>query len=464
MNAEARILVVDDDPGVGDAIRRVLQRTGRRVTVVSTGEAALQRLHENEYALVLCDLRLPDLDGQELIETISRLHPTTETIMITAHGSVAAAVEAIRAGAYDFLEKPIRRIHLVRSVERALERHDLVKQNLQLQARLRQEQGAQPLIGESAAIRALRAAIEQIAPTSVSVLLQGESGTGKEVVADMIHLMSDRADRRMVKISCAAIPGQLLESELFGYEPGAFTGATSSKPGKFEMAQLGTLFLDEIAEMDPQLQAKLLRVLQDGRFQRLGGTRTLTVDVRIIAATNADLETLLREGRFREDLYYRLNVVNLHLVPLRERREDIPLLASHFLRRYAQRFGKPVRSISPGAMDRLVEHDWPGNVRELENVVQRAVAMASGEEIGEGEIGLLCRSARASGPGTVCFPVGTPLREVEERMILETVGRCGGNREAAARVLGISPRTIHRRLGPRQQRRSPREEGACGEG
>jgi len=353
----------------------------------------------------------------------------------------------MRLGAYDFIQKPLDRAELLKAVGKALEKRQLATENRQLREQLHQQRTEESLVGNSPAIVALKKMLRQIAPTDVSVLIHGESGTGKEVVADVIHALSQRHGQPIVKISCAAIPETLLESELFGYERGAFTGASNAKPGKFECAHAGTLFLDEIAEMSPALQAKLLRVLQDGRFQRLGSTRDIQIDVRVISATHVDIQKAIREGRFREDLYYRLNVVQVFLPPLRERREDIPLLADYFLKKYAARMQKDVRIIAADALDQLLAHSWPGNVRELENTLQRAIAVIGGDSIqsfqltpalgGPPRVGVL-------GP-SVLLPVGTTLAEAENKLVSATLAECGGDKEKAAHLLGISSRTLYRR-------------------
>jgi two-component system response regulator HydG len=356
----------------------------------------------------------------------------------------------MRLGAYDFIEKPLDRAALVRAVRKAVEKQQLAAENRRLRDELEQRRGAEALIGNSPGMVAIKKLLHQIAPTDVSVLIQGESGTGKEVVADALHQLSPRRDAAILKISCAAIPDALLESELFGYERGAFTGAGNAKQGKFELADGGTLFLDEIAEMSTQLQAKLLRVLQDGSFQRLGSTKNIHVDMRLISASHVDLPQAIAQKKFREDLYYRLNVVHITIPPLRERQEDIPLLANHFVRKYASRMQKEIRAIAPEAMQQLLQHPWPGNVRELENAIQRAIAVAQDDTI---RSFILCAPAASSAGGptasvtgaNVTIPIGTPLAQVENRLISETLTLCGGDKEKAARLLGVSSRTLYRR-------------------
>ena len=381
MTARSHILLVDDDERLRNAAGKVLTAEGYRIVSAASGREALERLNQETVALVVSDLRLPDLDGIALLKRIRELRPEAEVVMITGHGSVEKAVEAMRLGAYDFIQKPLDSTALLKTVAKALEKQRLTSENRRLRQQLQQRRGVDALIGDSPAMRAVKKLIRQIAATDVNVLIQGESGTGKEIVADALHLLSERRNKPLLKISCAAIPETLLESELFGYERGAFTGALASKPGKFELADGGTLLLDEIAEMSPQLQAKLLRVLQDGCFQRLGGTKEIRGNVRLLCATHADIPKAMAEEKFRHDLYYRINTVQITLPPLRERREDIPLLAGHFLGRFAAEMGKDVRIIYPQALDQLRTHTWPGNVRELEHVIQRAVALAGGDDI-----------------------------------------------------------------------------------
>ena len=382
MAARSHILLVDDDERLRNAAGKVLAAEGYRVVSAASGREALEVLKQEAVALVISDLRLPDLDGIALLKQARELLPEAEVVMITGHGSIEKAVEAMRLGAYDFIQKPLDSAALLKTVAKALEKQRLderepaVAPPASATAGRRGAHRRQPRQCE-----AVKQLIRQIAPTDVNVLIQGESGTGKEIVADAFHNLSGRRAQPLVKISCAAIPETLLESELFGHERGAFTGATAARPGKFELADGGTLLLDEIAEMSPQLQAKLLRVLQDGSFQRLGGTKEIQVNVRVLCATHADIPKAIAEGKFRHDLYYRINTVQIVLPPLRERREDIPLLAGHFLSRFAADMGKDIRAIAPAALDQLLAHTWSGNVRELEHVIQRAVALCDGETI-----------------------------------------------------------------------------------
>ncbi len=448
MARRAEILLVDDEEALCTAAEKILVKEGYRVNTVNTAQDGLAKFEAEGADLLITDLLLPDLDGIALLKRAKELRPTIEVIVITGHGTVERAVEAMRLGAYDFIEKPLDRMALVKAVSKAIEKQRLADENRRLREELQQQRGEEALIGNSEGMVAVKKLIRQIAPTDVSVLVQGESGTGKEIVADVIHHLSQRRGKPIVKISCAAIPETLLESELFGYERGAFTGAAGSKPGKFELADGGTLFLDEIAEMTPQLQAKLLRVLQDGRFQRLGSTRDIQVDVRVISATHIDIQTAISEKEFREDLFYRLNVVNVALPPLRQRQDDIPLLADYFLKKYAARMQKDVRAMAPAALDQLLRHTWPGNVRELENAMQRAIAVATGDMIGSFQLTPLISTATAGqslGPA-VTIPIGTTMAEAEERIITGTLNHCDGDKEKAAKLLGISSRTLYRRF------------------
>lgn len=453
MPKRAEILLIDDEEALRNAAEKILQREGYRISSCPNAKEGLDKFASEGADLLITDLKLPDHDGIEVLRRAKELRPTVEVIVITGHGTVETAVEAMRLGAYDFIEKPLDPPLLLKAVAKAVDRHRLASENRQLREQLERQSGVEALVGNTPAMQQVKQLVRKMASIDVSVLIRGESGTGKEIVADLIHQLSERKERSIVKISCAAIPENLLESELFGYERGAFTGAVSSKPGKFELAHGGTLFLDEIAEMSPQLQAKLLRVLQDGRFQRVGGTKDIQVDVRILSATHVDIGKAIKDGKFREDLYYRLNVMTITLPALRQRREDIPLLANHFLGKHATRMHKEVRTIAPSAMEELIAYPWPGNVRELENVVQRAIAMASDDTVTgfhlaptvEGE----AVPANPMGP-SITIPLGTPLSEIEERVIHETLRLCDGVKEKAAKLLGVSSRTLQRRFAEKE--------------
>ncbi|MFN3476031.1 MAG: sigma-54-dependent transcriptional regulator [Candidatus Methylomirabilales bacterium] len=440
------ILVADDDQGHREALERILVKEGYDVLLAEDGRAALDLLRKRPVDLLLADLKMPGMSGLELLKATKAMNPEVEVIVVTGYGSIEEAVLAMKEGAYDFLTKPVKRVSLLKAIEKALERQTLVRENRALKLRLKEIQTRGGIIGTSPAIQRILDLVQQIAPSSATVLIQGESGTGKEVIAKAIHQGSPRRERPFVKVNCAALPETLLESELFGYERGAFTGAVTSKPGRFELAHGGTLFLDEVGDLSLATQAKLLRVLQEGEFERLGGTKTLQVDVRIVAATNQDLAQAVKEKRFREDLYYRLNVITITLPPLRERREDIPLLAQHFLMLYARRNNKMIKGFSREAFDLLVDYPWPGNVRELENAIERAVVLSRDEVI---DVDDLPEALVGEAPGerAITIPLGTPLEEVERRLIEETLRHTKGDKTLAAKLLGIASRTIYRKLG-----------------
>ncbi len=443
--ARIRVLVVDDDQAIREALSRTLEKLGYDAEAVGDGQAGLDRLRQGGVHILLADLKMPKLSGQELLKAAKAIAPDIEVIVITGHGTVEDAVEAMKEGAYDFITKPFKRVQIEKTITKAAEKQALVLQNRALQERLDDLQAGGQIIGRSPVMLRTLDLVNQVAPSTATVLIQGESGTGKELIANAIHHGSPRRDRPFIKVSCAALPETLLESELFGYERGAFTGATARKEGRFELADGGTLFLDEIGELSPATQAKLLRVLQEGEFERLGATRTLKVDVRLVAATNADLTALVREKRFREDLFYRLNVITIPLPPLRERREDIPLLAHHFLRRFAARNAKSVVGFTDETMDLLEGYTWPGNVRELENVIERAVVLTRSNMISPADLPeAIVGSEQAT--RHLVVPIGTPLEEVEDRLIEETLRYAKGDKTLAAKLLGIATRTIYRRV------------------
>jgi two-component system response regulator HydG len=440
------LLVVDDDPAVRESLERTLKREGYRVVVASDGQAGLEQLKDGSVDLVLADLKMPGLSGLELLRAAKSVAGGVDVIMLTAFGTVEEAVQAMKDGAYDFLTKPFQRAQLIRLIRKALERRALIAENRALQQRLNDllRQGA--VIGASPAFQRMMTLIEQVASSSATVLVQGESGSGKELAARAIHERSTRRAGPFVAVNCAALPETLLESELFGYERGAFTGAAGRKEGRFELADGGTLFLDEVADLSPVTQPKILRVLQEGEFERLGGTRTLKVDVRILAASNQDLAQLVRDKRFREDLYYRLNVITITVPPLRERREDIPLLAHHFLRVYAAKNNRKLDGFSEEAMARLEGYAWPGNVRELENAVERAVVLARGSLIEVQDLPSIVVEGRPPADWVKAIPLGTPLAEVEQRLLEETLRQTKGNKTLAAKLLGIDPKTVFRKV------------------
>jgi two-component system response regulator HydG len=440
-----RVLVVDDDAAIREALSRTLEKLGYEVVLAEDGQAGLDRLRGGGVHILLADLQMPKVSGQELLRAAKTLAPDVEVIVITGHGTVEDAVEAMKEGAYDFITKPFKRVQLERTIRRAAEKQGLVLQNRRLQQQLDELQETGQIIGASPVMRKTLDLVSQVAPSAATVLIQGESGTGKELIAGAIHHGSPRRDRPFIKVSCAALPETLLESELFGYERGAFTGAVTRKEGRFELADGGTLFLDEISELTPAMQAKLLRVLQEGEFERLGATRTIKVDVRLVAATNADLAARVREKRFREDLFYRLNVIAIQLPPLRERQEDIPLLAQHFLRRYAAKNAKAIAGFAEETLDVLQTYAWPGNVRELENVIERAVVLTRSPLITPADLPETLTGSEQAARHLV-ISIGTPLEEAEDRLIEETLRYTKGDKTLAAKLLGIATRTIYRRV------------------
>jgi two-component system response regulator HydG len=384
------------------------------------------------------------MDGVELLKRTKAADQEIEVILITGHGTVEVAVEAIKEGAYDFITKPVKKAQLLHAVEKASERQYLTRENKELRSQLNQN-GSRRFVHSSAEMRNIARMVEQVAPSTATVLITGDSGTGKEVIADAIHAASPRRGKPLIKVSCAALPETLLEAELFGYEKGAFTGAHARKEGRFELAHGGTLFLDEIGEISPAVQVKLLRVLQDQKFERLGGTRTIDADVRILAATNKDLQKEVEERRFREDLFYRLNVISIRIPALRERKDDIQLLAMHFLKTYADRNQKKVEGFTEDAMLALTSYDWPGNVRELENAIERAVVFTTGTMV---PLSVLPQNVSTFGESkhSLTFKIGTPLRELERKAIEITLQHARGDKNLAARLLGVATRTIYRHL------------------
>ena len=444
----ATLLVADDDPGLRESLQRTLTRAGHRVLLAPDGRAALEQLQSGGVDLVLTDLKMPGLTGLELLRAAKEVAPDVDVILLTAFGTVEEAVSAMKDGAYDFLTKPFRGEQLLKLVTKALERRQLIQQNRALQKQLEALRGKGQIIGASPAFRRTMTLVEQVADSSANVLIQGESGTGKELVARRIHELSPRHAGPFVAVNCAALPETLLESELFGYEKGAFTGAAGRKEGRFELADAGTLFLDEVADLSLVTQPKILRVLQEGEFEHLGGTRTLRVDVRIVAATNADLATRVREKKFREDLYYRLNVINVHVPPLRERRDDIRMLVQHFVRLYAAKNNRRLEGLSEDAMRRLETYGWPGNVRELENVIERGVVLTRGALIDVQDLPHEIAGGEAQGAVSqgISALIGVPLGEIERRLLEETLRVTGGNKTRAAQLLGIDVRTVARKL------------------
>jgi two-component system response regulator HydG len=441
------VLIVDDQESIRVALSRMLSKEGYEVFLAESGELALDILRDKKINVMLSDLKMHKMDGLRLLKASKLIKPEVEVILITAHGTIEKAVGAMKDGAYDFITKPFKKIVITNMIRKAVEKQALVVENKYLHEQLahsEQDRHAD-IIGQSDAMCDVIKLAEQVAPSQASVLIQGESGTGKEAIASLIHSIGARMDKPFIKVSCAALPDTLLESELFGYEKGAFTGAVNQKEGRFELAHNGTLFLDEVGEITPSIQVKLLRVLQEGEFERLGGTRVIKSNVRIISATNVDLANAIKEKKFREDLFYRLNVITIDIPPLRERREDIPLLISHFLEIYQKKNNKRIDGISEEAQDIMTGYRWPGNVREIKNVIERAVVLTQDRVITQKDLpGNISNSNIEDRKFSI--PFGTPLREIERKVIVETLKRSKGDKEVTAKLLGITPRTIYRKM------------------
>lgn len=438
---ERKVLLVDDDPDVLEMTADVLRRNGYAVVTAQNGTEALEWLRRDEIPVVVTDLRMPGMSGEQLLDAVLQRHPDTQVIILTGYGTIPSAVEAIKKGAADYLTKPLAPDQLLLALERLFERLRLEEENRHLREQLARQAGDAVILGESKAIRQVLALIDKVAPTDATVLLQGESGVGKELVAKAVHFRSKRRHKPFVKVSCAAIPESLLEVELFGREKGAYTDATEAKPGRFELAHQGTMFLDEVGDLTPAMQAKLLRVLQEREFERVGGTQTIRVDVRIIAATNKDLMDAVQRGVFREDLFYRLNVVPIYIPPLRERKEDIPSLVEAFIARFCAEMEKPTMTVADDAMQVLLDYDWPGNVRELQNVLERAVILAEEPVIRARDLHFLFAQRQAT-PNPTVFS----LRHAEMEQIIKVLKLTKGNKTEAARLLGITRDTLYRKL------------------
>jgi two-component system response regulator HydG len=443
------LLIVDDDSSNLESLQKVFDSEGYRVLTASGGKDALETVRKQRVDVILTDLMMPDMDGLDLLRSVKTVSPESEVVLMTAYGTVERAVTAMKQGAYDFVTKPFKKIQITRGVRRAMEKQVLLRENRTLRNRLESRENERIIIGNSFGMRRLLDMLRQVAGSEAGVLFLGESGTGKELFARQLHLWSRRADKVFIPFNCAALPRDLAEAELFGHEKGAFTGAHKERSGLFREADGGTLFLDEVGEMDPALQGKLLRVLQEGEVRPVGGARPVQVDVRIVAATKSDLETAVKEGRFRGDLYYRLNVIRIDLPPLRERREDIPLLADTFLKRFAAKNRRAIDGISQGAMEVLSTYDWPGNVRELENAIERAVVLNKGTTLVEEDLPEHIFKEGAAGT-SITLPVGISMEEMEKVVLAETLKVTRGNKRLAAHLLGISLRTVYRIL-ERQQ-------------
>jgi len=440
VNRKAKILVVDDEAVVRESLVDWLNNAGYQVFAAGDGSQAMEIVNKERIGIVIADLVMPGMDGIELMKRVKEMFPGTEVIIITAYGSIPTAIAAMKEGAYDYIEKPFcpERVELL--IKKLVEHQGLIEENLALRQRLEERYRFENIIAKSHKMQRIFEVVTTVAPTNATVLITGESGTGKELVARAIHNLSPRRDKPFVAVSCAALPESLLESELFGHEKGSFTGAIAQRKGRFELAHKGTLFLDEIGEISANVQVHLLRVLEEREFTRVGGTQTIKSDVRLISATNKDLKEAVRRGEFRDDLYYRLNVVTIQLPPLRERVEDIPLLAQHFLNKFALENQKVVTTFSPDAMDFLMKYEWPGNVRELENAIERAVVLAKNSTITAADLSL------QNLPSPRQASAGKSLEEVEKDHILSVLAETRRNYSKAARVLGITRMTLYNKI------------------
>lgn len=445
MKQETRILVVDDEINIRNALVTILEKAGYLAQGADSAESALTLMKEAPSDLLITDVRMPGIGGIPLVPRIKSLWPATEIIVITAYGSIETAVEAMRLGAYDFLTKPIDRERFSIVVQKALDRHRLAVENEDLRHQLETRNRIEEMIGESEAMRRIHHVIGMVAKNDVTILIGGESGTGKELVARAIHQQSQRSNGPFITMNCGALPESLFESELFGYEKGAFSGAVGTKPGRFEMADEGTLFLDELGELPLKAQVDFLRVLETGEFRRLGGKNLITVNTRIIAATNRNLPHMVETGQFREDLFYRINVVPIHLPPLRERREDIPVLLDCFLKEFAQKHRIPLKTLSLASLRFLVQYPWPGNIRQLRNVIERLVVTVKEHAIQPDHLPDEIRTSVNPGSRMV-ISLGTPLEDIEREVIRRTLVEVTHHREQAAKLLGISVRSLQYKI------------------
>ncbi|NCC24778.1 MAG: sigma-54-dependent Fis family transcriptional regulator [Deltaproteobacteria bacterium] len=445
-----KVLIIDDEAGLRLMLRAVLEDVGYRVDDASDGEKGLASFEAGEYGVVLLDMRMPGMDGMEVLRRILHSAPNQPVVMLTAFGTVGSAVEAMKSGAFDYLTKPADNEELKAVVAKACEHGRLRRENADLRKRLG---GGRAIIGQSRTMARVLDLLDQAGPTEVTVLVTGESGTGKELVAEALHSRSARKNMPLIKVNCAALPSDLLESELFGYRKGAFTGAVQDKPGRFQLASGGTLFLDEIGEMPVALQAKILRALQERVVEPLGSVRAEEVDVRLVAATNRDLQTEVAAGRFREDLYYRLNVLEIHMPPLKDRQGDIPLLVEFLIRKLGEKNRKSIRSASPAFLEALERYSWPGNVRELENTLERAIILSRADVLEPRDLPAHVFEPRTSessadpdlSPGST-VQSETPLDRAEREALVRTLAKHGGHREQTARALGISRRTLQYKI------------------
>ena len=442
---KSTILTIDDEENIRSGLCDNFELEGYEVKQAANGKDGLALVKKGDIDLVITDLRMDGISGEEVVRHITTENPGIPVIVLTGHGSIDDATKAIKMGAYDFLTKPLDLDHLNKIVKNALEGRELKLQKKQLENELEKKKALSEMVGKSSVLKSVMEKITRVAPSKATVLITGESGVGKEGVADAIHALSPRKDKPLIKVHCAALSESLLESELFGHEEGAFTGADKMQKGRFELAHGGTIFLDEIGEISQSVQVKLLRVIQNRQFERVGGEKTIDVDVRIIAATNRNLEEEVKAGRFREDLYYRLNVVSVQVPPLRERKEDIPLLVSSFLERFNKENGKNVKGFDSKAKSALSNYSWPGNIRQLQNVVEGCVAMSVSDTVKLADLPDYLQNG--SGDKAISIPLGTSMEEAEMIIINETLAFCGGNRSKCAEVLGIGRKTLYRKLG-----------------
>ncbi len=438
------ILIIDDERNTREIMGRFLE-ADYNVTLAEDGVHGVKILKDKNFDLVLTDLRMPGVDGFTVLEETLKMNPPPPCVVITAYGSVENAVKAVKAGAFDFVTKPVNFDRLEIVINRALESQRLINENKELKRRLDKGTGNVGIIAKSPLMKDIMDTVKQVAPSKSTVLVTGESGTGKELIAGALHHFSGRSGK-LIPVHCAALPANLLESELFGHEKGAFTGATEQRKGRFELADQGTLFLDEIGEIDQQVQVKLLRALESHCFERVGGTETIYTDSRLVAATNRDLHKMVLDGEFREDLFYRLDVVRVHLPPLRDRQEDIPLLVKHFIDEFAFENSKPIESISEEALELLCSYAWPGNIRELRNCIERMVVLSRGELLEKSNVPFHIANKSKPAATTMADMSSLDMDRNEKRLIMRALEECGGNRTHAAEKLGISRRTLHRKL------------------
>ncbi|NLM01202.1 MAG: sigma-54-dependent Fis family transcriptional regulator [Treponema sp.] len=438
------ILIIDDEKNIREGLSESLELEGYNTFLAENGKEGLERIAKGDIDLVITDLRMPEISGEEVLAQVTTESPGLPVIVLTGHGSIDNAVEAMRNGAYDFLTKPLNLDRLTLIVKRALQRRELILEQRELQAELKSKKTFENIIGTSNEMQKVFQMIKKVAPSKSSVLVTGESGVGKELVVNAIHDLSPRSKNRLISVNCSALSKDLLESELFGHEKGSFTGAQGMRRGRFELAHESTLFLDEIGEIDQNIQVKILRVLQEKQFERVGGERTIDVDVRVIAATNRDLEKEIEKGNFREDLYYRLNVVHIHIPPLRERKDDIPLLVSAFLQEFAKENGKKIDGIDVNARAALYKFDWPGNIRQLRNSIESAVVMCDGNVITLDDLPPSIRNTHEV--DTIKVPAGITIQEAEKIIIMQNLAIQKGNKSKTANILGIGRKTLHRKL------------------